>query len=272
MAFGIISDEGAKAEIINPNTLGIVNVLCTTVLLQLFLMKQSKKTDYVCVLLLVTIGALTASRTYLVCLLLMVFLLICGYHGNARKKTRLVVTLVVFALVALLLLNLFFPSILEYYIGRFQVEDLSAGRGDLMADYHQYIVSNGDVMFFGHGLSNLDEKLVNIYAVSIGVPHNNIQEIILAWGIPGLLFVGLLIYVIIAESRRYGTHRKSLLNYAPLIIILVKSLAGQMLTSGYTMLALVLAYLSLCQNLNTASVSDNPDYNQEVSLSDYNNI
>jgi hypothetical protein len=48
----------------------------------------------------------------------------------------------------------------------------------------------------------------------------------------------------------------SLINWIPLIIILFKSLAGQLLTSGYSMLALALAYLSLCQDFTSTDKID----------------
>ena len=44
--------------------------------------------------------------------------------------------------------------------------------------------------------------------------------------------------------------RRKLINYIPLIIILFKSMAGQLLTSNYSMLALAFGYLNLVQDLN----------------------
>ena len=104
-------------------------------------------------------------------------------------------------------------------------------------------------MFFGIGLNNLSEKVIDLYRVSFNAPHNGIQEIIVAWGIPGLLMLGLLILMMILESNKY-VRRKNALNYSILLIILVKSMAGQILTSGYTLLALAFAYLSLCQDFS----------------------
>jgi hypothetical protein len=105
------------------------------------------------------------------------------------------------------------------------------------------------------GLSNLGEKLVNIYRSAVNVPHNSIQEIVAAWGLPGLGMMIALFFMIVKESKQYGG-RKILLNFIPLVVILVKSMAGQMISSGYTMLALVLAYLSLCQNFDLKNDSN----------------
>ena len=53
----------------------------------------------------------------------------------------------------------------------------------------------------------------------------------------------------IAMSKKHCKHQ-SLINYIPLIIILVKGMAGQMLNSPYTMLAFSYAYLSMCADLS----------------------
>ena len=242
-------DQIISGGAIHPNSLGIINVLATTGLFQLSSINKQKKIDYLLIVLLVTIGVLTASRTFLVCLILMAFLLIIGQRGSVEKKIKLVAILIAFAALSLLLLYLFFPDLLEFYIGRFFVEDITTGRDDLMVDYHNFIISNGDVMFFGIGLNNLSEKVIDLYRVSFNAPHNGIQEIIVAWGIPGLLMLGLLILMMILESNKY-VRRKNALNYSILLIILVKSMAGQILTSGYTLLALAFAYLSLCQDFS----------------------
>ena len=125
--------------------------------------------------------------------------------------------------------------------------------------YNQYFVDHLWVFLFGIGATDLSHKAVEIYQIANNGPHNFIQEIVLAWGIPGILMTAFLIFLFIMESKRYGK-KKILLNYIPLIIILVKSLAGQLLTSGYTMLALALAYISLCQNFSTTAEQPQEDY------------
>ena len=62
-----------------------------------------------------------------------------------------------------------------------------------------------------------------------------------------LLFAGLFVSMLCDSQRR--NRKLSLLNMIPLIIILFKGMAGQMLTSSYTMMALSFAYLSLCMDM-----------------------
>jgi hypothetical protein len=237
---------------INPNTLGIINVLSATALMQLRSIKRSVKADSVLVVLLILLGALTTSRTFFVCLVLMVFLLIMGQKGSLQKKVHFVFVLLLITVAALLLTNWLFPSVLEYFIGRFQVDDITTGRDVLAIRYHNYIVDNPDVMFFGIGLNDFGYRLVNLYRIAATVPHNSIQELIIAWGIPGLIMIVTLFTMMIRGAKKYSSN-SAILNYIPFIIILVKSMAGQLLTSGYTMLALAFAYLSLCQDFETAN-------------------
>lgn len=240
-------DEILNGGAIHPNSLGIINALCITGLMQLRVLKQSKKMDYVVILLLLILGALTASRTFFVCLLVMGFFLVLGEKGSTRKKLRILGALTAVLAVALLLLYIFFPSALKYYVGRFFVEDITTGRDDLMVAYHRFMMDNPWVLLFGVGLSGFGEKVIDIYRAAGNTPHNNIQEILVAWGIPGLLMMTSLIAALLLRARRFNRDT-SLLSLVPLLVILVKSLAGQMISSGYTMLALVFAYLSLCQS------------------------
>lgn len=246
---------------INPNGLGIVNILSITGLLQLRSMGMQKKVDYMLIVMLLIFGGMTASRTFLVCLLLMVFLMILGYQGDMRKKIKFIFALLIFVAVAMVLFNWMFPTALEYYVGRFQEEDITTGRYGLLRVYHEYITTHNNVMFFGVGLNNYANRLVNDYNVASNIPHNSVQEIILAWGLPGFVMFILLMALIIVEARKYN-RQLNLLNFIPFVIVWVKSLAGQLLTSHYTMLALSLAYLSFCQNFNSESNSNQKDSQQ----------
>jgi len=248
---GIISENSPTDTMlggtINPNSLGVTCVLATTGLMQLRAIGKGRVTDLIWMIILLVFGTLTSSRTFLVCLLLMAFLMVIGQPGNFRKKTRILVSLVLLAVAALVLLNWLFSNVLAYYIKRFQVENISSGRNVLMTAYHRFILDNPVVMFFGIGLQDYGIRLTEDYHVAMNVPHNGIQEIIVAWGIPGLLMFIVLCLMLYQQAGKYSKSIK-LLNQIPFLIIVVKSMAGQFLTSNYTMLALSYAYLSLCQN------------------------
>lgn len=234
---------------VQTNTLGIICVMITACLLQLRAVGQNKRSDVFVMLILLLFGTLTASRTFLVCLALMIMLVLQSQKGSVRKLRSFGLAVLTVGFLVLVL-GVFFPDQLEYYISRFLEADITTGRDDLMIAYHRFICGNLFVLFFGIGLQNYGDKLITYYRIANNVPHNSIQEIITAWGLPGLLLVGLLILQLIYQAnRRRG--RRELMNYIPLIIILFKSIAGQLLTSNYSMLALAFAYLNLIQDIRT---------------------
>lgn len=232
---------------IHPNALGILCVLATTGLMQLRMASIGYSEDMVLAIFLMVFGALTASRTYLVCLVLMLVLLLFSQRGSLNAKFRYLAGVCVLVSVALILLYLIFPDLMEYYISRFRETDITTGRDDLMVNYGQFISTNPKVLFFGIGLNHYGDDLISVYKVAGNVPHNGIQELVIAWGLEGLILFVCLWGTMIWRSR-YFCKKQKLINYIPLIIILIKSQAGQMLDSSYTMLTFSYAYISMCQD------------------------
>lgn len=233
---------------INPNSLGVICVLATTGLMQIRSMRQGTRTDMILACLIVVFGALTASRTYLVCLAAMVVLLALSYGETAGQRMRFMGLLVMLGILAYAILRIVFPDLLEYYFGRFLEKDITTGRADLMTHYHAFIMDNPSVLCFGIGLQDFSTRLVEGYRVSFNAPHNSIQELIIAWGMPGILMLTAMVFAMYRTSIRFRSPGK-LLNSIPLLIILLKGMAGQMINSAYTMLAFSFAYLSLCVDM-----------------------
>lgn len=248
-----VLDEQASGKLqqiggaINANSIGIICVLITAALMQLRLNGQGRRSDIYVMLTLLIFGTLTASRTFLACLALMIVLILMGQKGSMKKIRYLGIAILGIGFV-LLFFIIFFPKQLEYFISRFRTADITTGRGDLMTTYHKFITGNIKVLFFGVGLQDYGDKLINHYRVANNIPHNSIQEITAIWGIPGLLMIAALILLLLYQAYRKMGRRK-LINYIPLIIILFKSVAGQLLTSNYSMLAVAFGYLNLVQDL-----------------------
>lgn len=243
-----IQNAAVSGGQVNVNTLGIMAVLASTGLMQLRHMAQGRKSDIVLMCVMLVFAALSASRTYLACLAMMIVLLIFAEKGGAAKKLQLFGLLLLAVAVAVAALAIFFPDNLQYYISRFDDSDITTGRDRTMVFYHRFIVDNPKVMFFGIGLQDFGNRLVSVYRVTKVVPHNAAQEIIIAWGIPGLCLFAVLFFSMYRTARQHNKNL-SLINGIPLLLLLFKSMAGQMLTSAYTMLALTYAYLSLRTNM-----------------------
>ena len=246
-----IQDVVISGGQINSNSLGIISVLASTGLMQLRSIKTFKKSDAILMCSILVFAALGTSRTYLACLALMIILLIFAEKGDFVTKLRLIAFLFIAVGAAVAAMAVFFPDTFAYFVSRFFVDDITTGRDDLMVRYHAFIVSNSNVLFFGIGLQDFGNRLVYYYKVAGNAPHNALQEILIAWGIPGLIIFVTQFFYMHRESIRQNRYQ-SLLNWIPLIILLFKGMAGQLLTSGYTLLALSFAYLSLCQDFSTA--------------------
>lgn len=244
-----VSGEGTdnKQVFINPNSLGIICTLSVSGLLQIFMTGKKRISDVIMMVAILIIGALTISKTYIVLVAGMGVLFIMAQKKDMKSKIKMLFGILAVVIVTIVLLALIFPNVLPMFIRRFSSSDITTGRTDLMVYYDEFIRSSVENMMFGVGLQDFGYKLTVQNGVATHVPHNGIQEIIVAWGIPGLIFFGMFILDLIAGSRRENPHQK-LLNYIPLILVLVKVQAGQIITSGYTMLTLAYCYLSLCHD------------------------
>lgn len=247
-----------NGTVINPNTLGILCVLGIAALTQLRIAGRKKKIDMVFIVLMLLLGIMTASRTYLACLVFGVMLLLFSIKRKMIVKLRYAVGVLLIGLTVLLLSYLFMPDMLSYYISRFFVSDISTGRMSTMGIYHKFIVSNLNVLFYGIGLQQFSVRVMQLCPQASFVPHNGIQELIIAWGLPGLVFFAALWAAMFFYAKKKCGKRR-LIHFVPFLIILLKIQAGQMLNSPYTMLTFSFTYLSMCANLSqmdeTASVA-----------------
>ena len=252
-----LTDEEIGGLVINPNSLGVLCVLAVGVLMQVRSAGEKKKLDIFLIILILVLGALTCSRTYLVCLLILCVFLFVTSNGGLRKKLKFLLSVILVLVISLTLMYLIFPETLNMFIQRFNVDDISNGRNDLVVKYNEYLFSSVKAFLWGLGSINLGEKVLGL-SIAFNVPHNGIQEIMVAWGIIGLLlFIGM-IFVMIRRSKQENPHQ-SWTNYALLIVLLAKIMVGQVITSNYTMLSFALIYLSLCHDCSGKGI-DKPVY------------
>lgn len=237
---------------INPNTYGIICVIAIAVLLQNMLYGKKKRKDYLCLFGLIILGILTLSRTYVVLLCITFSLFVIGQRGGINKKIKIVGSIVGIILIGALVLLVFFPTTLETYGGRWGEEDLSNGRLTIMKDSAEVIWTQPLIYLFGLGLENYHEEVLQYVSTA---PHDAINEIIMVWGVPGLIiFVWLMIYIV--KSANNINHKMNLINYIPLIILVVKAVSGHWITSGYTKLLMTVIYLSLVTELDSKKTNN----------------
>ena len=228
----------------NPNMLGYLCIFASVGLVQLISIKSSTIWDGLMVIILIAFGTMTLSRTFLVCLAAMIILFILA----ARSKIKSTFMLGIIILAVILIFTVALPSVLNNFAERWLEDDITTGRGKLFIQYNNLLVSSPSILFFGLGLHQLGNKLGDILGTSmIDVSHNGFQEILLAWGIPGLiLFCGFILSTVV-HAKKINKNMK-LINYIPLLLLLLKVQAGQLVTSYYTLLMFSMTYMSLIQN------------------------
>lgn len=232
----------------NANRLGTICSLSIAGLLQLVIQKKQRVTDYIMMFALVFIGAMTMSRSFLVCLTALAFMFIWARENNIVGRVKTIVVTIVVVLFAFYVIQLLAPVVVEQFMERFEEGDISNGRIELFFYYNEHIFSKAEYTFFGVGMQDMGGRLQDIYGITKSggnIVHNGIQQIIVAWGIPGLFIFIYFLYEMI-HSSKIGHSKRTLANFIPLILVLLNAQFGQLITSGAALLGFSFAYINLC--------------------------
>lgn len=214
----------------NANQLGIMSALVIAIFLVMVNQKQSPKfitfpvIGYALVIIL-----LTRSRTaLLLCVgIAMVFYwVIIIQHKQIFRGLTLFIALL---LVLLLVISLF-PGIVDATLNRFiDQDDITNGRSDLLQFYIKEWVSNPWCIIFGYGIGSYRDAIPHA-TIS---PHNSISDVLICWGLTGIILIAGILWLCYRRNRRYLPRRLLLLAYLPAIVSLVSTLGGQYLTTGF---------------------------------------
>ena len=148
-------------------------------------------------------------------------------------------------IVAIVCLKTLAPAIIDNYVERFNADDVTGGRSYLLTFYNKFIASSPERFWYGIGVQNINLKVGDITGVTVDVPHNGYQQLIIAWGVFGLFFTMLFVLCIVLDARNKNPHA-ALMGYIPLFLVLINITAGQFITSGTKLLSLVYIYLVIC--------------------------
>ena len=250
---GMNANSSRGALSFNANSLGVFSLLAMSGLVQLWMIKEQKFTDILLCVGLFLSGLLTMSKTFILCFGILIVLVWLAQKGDLKNKIIFGAKAIGIMVLLMIPLVLIMPGFFESFLGRFQVADFSSGRIGLFIQYTNYILSSVSRFVFGIGVTGYDyvlKRQLRYYYVN--VPHNGIQEIVVVWGIVGLILFGLFMYCFFKEAKK--KNKFMLINYIPFILIFVKIQLGQFVTSNYTMLMLVYIYLSLCHNFEKEEV------------------
>ena len=226
----------------NPNALGFICNLSTTCLLILYGRQEHSHMDLVLLAFCVLFGMTTLSRAYIICLAFIVLYFIISLPGNVGQKVSRIIGIIFLGSLLAFIIYIFFPTIIENFIARFNVSDITNGRSSLFAFYNEHIVSSFKHFVYGVGLQDFEGKIRSIYKFWIGVGHNGLQQIWVVWGIVGMFAFFTLLWGMITIPKKPGKKHKPY-QYMPLLLILLYTMAGQFITSYVQMIALSIAYV-----------------------------
>lgn len=231
----------------NANGLGYMcNLVICGVLINIH-NKKAKIIDYVSMVVCIFVGALTISRAFLVCLVLTFILYLLLQNKPIKKKISTVLIIAFACIIAILILSLAAPAVIENYVERFSVEDVTGGRSYLYDFYNVFIFSSPLRVFFGIGIQDVTDKILQFEKIEIDVPHDGYQQLIVAWGMIGFAFMFLFLLFLFFDVKKKN---KSIawIAYLPLLMLLINNLAGQFITDGFKILSLILVYEILLMN------------------------
>ena len=234
----------------NANDLGFVCNLSISALLMKMRASKVSVVDVACIVLLCFFGALTLSRSFVLCLALVFILFALSGKGNVIKKIRNIIIAAVIVAVGLIVFAQIIPYVFNNIINRFGEDDVTNGRSYLLGWYNDFLFESPFNILFGTGLQDSLARVNALSQRSVDtVPHNCIQEMLVVWGVPGLAVFVIMMVVMINVAGKEN-RKMRFLNFTPLILTFVKAQAGQLITAGRSLLVLSLLYIMLCTDFS----------------------
>ncbi len=230
----------------NPNILSFICLSSIECLSLVYFKGESTILDKAMIVLLVIFGLLTMSKKFILCGAIFIILLLLA-QKNPWKKFKYLFAILLLGIVTLFILTKTFPSVTEMISSRFDTDDISTGRVDIMNFYNTQIVSSPGLALFGVGYHDYREKIEYIFNGE-PIPHNEIQELIVMWGIPGLIAFYWFIKEIISSGLHVNKGIK-FINFIPIFILLIFCMAAQMVSSTVIVMLIAVSYICLCENI-----------------------
>lgn len=111
--------------------------------------------------------------------------------------------------------------------------DISSGRMDIWIDYMNVFIEHPFVPFFGVGLQDYQLKMSELYGITSMLLHNVVLEVIVSWGIIGMVILAFLLKFLISECRGEREEKTPFVSFIPLITVFVVFLTGNFFYGYY---------------------------------------
>ena len=253
-----LDQETLFQGLFNANTISYVCMIAISGLLLLRFYEKDIKTDTFVLYFLIFIILLTQSKSAVIC----VAVLYISYFVLSSHK--LTISAIGKAIASSMFLITCFLVFLDKYIntliGRFMVDDITSGRIGVTLFYHQHLISTVSNWLYGIGLYSYTKQIERIYG-SLGLyfpgsvmflkgemvylpAHNNVQEILVVWGLVGIFLCAFLFYMMLRHVHRIHKEIPKA-NCVTFFIMLVYGLQGQLLSNGVVLLSLLYSLVCL---------------------------
>lgn len=143
-------------------------------------------------------------------------------------------------------LQTIFPTAYDSLIMRFKESDMSTGRNDIFSYFNNELSTNMRLLFFGVGFQDYGTKLLTQYSSSI--PHNGFQELLVMWGIPGLIAFSAFLLSLVDRARKLN-NRMRFINFVPYIVMLINIQVSQMVSSSVVSILIAFVYICLVTDM-----------------------
>ena len=207
-------------------------MMAITISLALVLMDRKKLNIFIGLLVCgisIMVVALARSRTGLLCTAGAVGLYVLYTIFSSKKVMRGIFFVLSFVLIVALLLYIE-PELFDGLMSRFEdQDDITNGRSDLIAIYIQEWLKNPWAFLFGYGIGSFQDVLTGV-----SVPHNSITDILISWGITGLVIIIATWILLFYKSAKELNPKERVLAAIPAIVAIVISMGGQYLTTGFS--------------------------------------
>lgn len=221
----------------NSNQLAYFSITAFTLALFVKNIFKSNLVKVLIMLVLVVAGVLTASRTWIIVMALVLALFFLFNNVKGR---------LVFVLVAAVLLFLasryvtYSEAIEQRFASRFEESNFeTAGhRTEIFADYNKWLINHPARIVYGTGAVNYTKVCQIRYSI-----HNGTQQILVCYGIIGLLLFAMCILVFYRRYPMKGNIKFS--NYIPFLISLIFVQSGQFIYPAIMLLPCLAATLPL---------------------------
>jgi hypothetical protein len=227
----------------NPNSFTMGISIALSGWFGLIIGKRAKPYDYIFIIILSVFGIMSLSKSFLV-MYAVLFLLVITSFGkknifNLFKGVFIggIIIAAIFVFVDQSYIYAFLSRLSSDSSSNASLSSVTTGRYDLWGSYLRYIFSNLRILLLGEG--------VGAEYYNLRPSHNYILEIIYYLGILGAILYLLCIKIIFPKPN--PTVKRTLVNYFPFIILLVRGMAINLFMSEN----LIFYYILIAVMLNT---------------------